>query len=154
VTFMSVDLSADDPRQRILARLRAQMARQTGQAGSADEKAGVVEVAKSDGSATQKDAWTIYALRGAPEQPATAAALRKIVEAAPSARFHLMATEGAQGEVRAYKDALANLGVAPRAIGAYVLQAPLRTDMQLAGPPSASPRDDKQMLVIRKKGGD
>lgn len=151
VTFMSVDLSADDPKQRILARLRNQMARQTGTAGRT-EQPGVVEVAKSDPSAKATEAWTIYALHGSADQPATAAALRKIVEAAPGARFHFIATEGAAAEMQAYKSALTTMGVAQRAMGAYVLQAPLRTDVQLAGQGSTSPSDDKKMLVIRKRG--
>jgi hypothetical protein len=156
VTYMSVDLSADDPRQRILARLRAQMARQAGAPSNAASQAstGIVAIAKSDNTDKPTDAWTIYALHGAPDQPATAAALRRIVEAAPGAKFLLIASEDAQAEAQAYKGALATLGVSPRAMGSFVLQGPLRTDVRIAAPESTSSSAGNQMLVIRKQHGE
>lgn len=157
VLFMSLDLSSTDAKERVLARLRAQMLRQTGQAPRGEKAGTIVEVDRAPGTGTAGDAWTIYALLGDASQPTTKSELAKIVAAAPGARFHLLASEAAQGEVQSYRTALAELGVPQGEIGAFVLQAPLRSELAIAGssaaasaPSALSISAGRQLLVIRE----
>jgi hypothetical protein len=160
VLFLSLDMSSSDPKERVLARLRAQMLKQTGRAESSGTKVGVVPVesgGSAPGSGRVRDAWTIYALLGAATQPVIEAELRRIVSTAPGARFHLLASEAAQAEAQAYRNALTNLGVPRGDIGTFVLQAPVRSEAVIAaasatasGAGASSSPADKQLLVIRE----
>ncbi len=157
VIFMSLDLSSSDAKERVLARLRAQMLRQSGKPPRAEKTGTIVEVERAQGTGTAGDAWTIYALLGDARQPATKSELSKIVSAAPGAKFHLLASEAAQADVQSYRSALAQLGVPQGEIGTFVLQAPMRSDLVIAGTSAAasapSPESigaGRRLLVIRE----
>lgn len=156
MVLMSLDLSSADPRERVLARLRAQMLRQTGRTAT-DPGAAVVEVARSGAGDPTGDAWTVYALVGEASDPRTKMHLRKVLEAAPGARLHLLASEKGQSEAEAFKNALQE--IRPGAdIGTFVLTAPVRSDLTVASEASAAGprqqastrRQNSQLLVIRE----
>ena len=156
VLLMSLDLSSTDAKERVLARLRAQMLRQTGQVPRGDKAGAIVEVERTPGRGTAGDAWTIYALLGDARQPAIRSELARIVAAAPGARFHLLASEAAQADVESYRAVLVQLGVPRGEIGAFVLQAPLRSELVIAGSSAAASAPSvqpigagRQLLVIR-----
>jgi hypothetical protein len=160
IVLMALDLSSTDAKERVLARLRDQMTRQTSGATSIKADGTVVEVAKAGALDDRRDAWTIYALQGQPESKETAQALRGVVRSATGARFYLLASESAQAEAGAYRAVLGQLGVPPRSASAFVLKAPVKSDLAIASSAAAasSPAAREQgvgtaqMLVIRELG--
>lgn len=169
--YVAVDLAADDPRQKVLARLRAQM---TGKGTEAGPSPDVRAIASSgngrSGGAGQGASrsialtpsatggnWVMYAIPGSASDARILAAITELVRSTPGARFHVFA--GAEREQDAQETAalIRRLGVPAGAVTQFALQRDHGIDAQI----TAALRDEKtaatdagpmkaQLLVIKE----
>ena len=142
LVLVALDISSPDAKERVLARLREQMLKQSSGAGAPKSEGPIAEIEKGGGSAGRPDAWTIYALHGDAESPGLQRALSAVVKGAVGGRFYVLASEPAEKQGAAYRDLLGRLGVPAQQRSAFVLKSPLKTDVALASPAAAASGSD------------
>lgn len=178
--YVAVDLAQDDPRQRVLARLRSQMAgkpaektvARSGEGGEGKATKSMAALGASPtpvlrlapgGASSTGGEWAMYAIEGSPDNPRVRAALAELLRATPKARFHVFAGEQRAADAQATVQALRELGVAPGSLGQFALQLTHGSDAGLAAtkvegasPAATDPRARSttgaplQLMVIKK----